>query len=238
MANFYGIGVGPGDPDLLTIKAVATLQNLDILIVPAGNKNGDSEALNIVKNHLPQNIQIFHRHFPMTYDQDKKSVIWDTISDEICVLVRNGKNVGFITLGDPMLYSTYGYLIKRLYHQIHVITVPGVSAYASIASGYNHVLVEGDTPLVIYPCVDHFEAIEQTIQSYDSIVLMKVYKSFEKIKEIIIKHNLEPYSLIVSDYGKENEIHYKDIHHVNKDQISYFTTILINKRGISCQSNS
>lgn len=233
MANFFGIGVGPGDPDLLTIKAVNTLQILDVLVVPTGNESGESEALNIVKNHLPKGITVLQKYFPMTKDFEKMEHAWDCISDEIRQLVQSGKKVGFITLGDPMLYSTYGYLLNRLKSHISITTIPGLSAYASIASGYNHVLVEGDTPLVIFPCVQNFDAIEKSLLSYDSIVLMKVYKSFERIKELIIKHHLEHYALIVSDYGKTNEIYYRDIHQVNKEMISYFTTILINKSRVT-----
>lgn len=230
MSRFYGIGVGPGDPELLTLKAINTLKILDELYVPTGVEGGDSEALNIVMKYLPEQLVIHKRHFPMTKNVMEKEQAWVCIADEIKLSVNAGKNVGFITLGDPMLYSTYGYILKRLRHQVDVSTIPGLSAFASIASGYNQILVDGDTPLLIFPCVGDLEDIEGSIVSHESIVLMKVYKSFNLIRDIIVKHKLESVSLVVSDYGKANEICHGDIQMINSEDIGYFTTIIINKR--------
>ena len=114
MAKFYGIGTGPGDSSLLTIKAVETLQNLDTLYTPEAKKGGESLALSIVSKYLPDGLEIKSRHFPMNFNDAEKILAWNQIADEIVEDVRAGKNVGFVTLGDPMIYSTYVYIMERL----------------------------------------------------------------------------------------------------------------------------
>jgi sirohydrochlorin cobaltochelatase len=229
MAKFIGIGVGPGDPELITVKAIKALEVLDILVVPSGKEGSSSEALAIAESYVPLNIKIIKRVFPMTNDAAFMSESINEIADEISSLVLEGFNVGFLTLGDPMLYSTYGYLLKRLINQIPISTIAGITSYTAIASGENRILTEGDTPLVIYPCVGELKQLETHLTSRDSLVLMKVYKSFEKVKQLIIKHGLSTNALIVSNYGKPNAVVFSDIEQVNQEDLSYFTTILIYK---------
>lgn len=229
MAKFIGIGVGPGDPELITVKAIKALEALDILVVPTGKKGGASEALAIAESYVPLNIKIIKREFPMTNDAVVMSESINAIADEISSLVLEGSNVGFLTLGDPMLYSTYGYLLKRLIDQIPISTIAGITSYTAIASGENRILTEGDTPLVIYPCVGDLKQLETHLTSRDSLVLMKVYKSFERVKQLIIKHGLSSNALIVSNYGKPNAVVFSDIEQVDQEDLSYFTTILIHK---------
>ena len=229
MSKFFGIGVGPGDPDLLTLKAVNCLKSLDILVVPQGRKGGQSEAHIIASPHLPSHVEIVARHFAMTADQKEMDDAIDPIAEEIRALVLSGKAVGFVTLGDPMLYSTYIYLLKRLKDQIEIETIGGLSSYSAMASGFNRPLVEGDTPLLIYPCTEDLSDLENQLVLHDSIVLMKVYRNFEIIKALLLKHDLLKYAVAVSDFSKPNQKIYDDLSRVKFEDISYFTTILINK---------
>lgn len=228
MSQFIGIGVGPGDPELLTLKAVNHLQSLDILFVPTGKKDGKSQAENIVKNYLKPSLQIIRRHFPM--QKDKETAL-NHIAQEIEDYVNQGQRVGFITLGDPMLYSTYIYLLKRLKNRIPIRTVVGVSAYSAIASAYNYPLVEGDSPLLIYPCIGSMDDLESKLKTHDAIVLMKVYQHFEAICDLIVKLQLDTVACIVSQYGGDEERQISPFKDRNHHSVSYFTTILINKRS-------
>ncbi len=92
-------------------------------------------------------------------------------------------------------------------------------------------LCEGDTPLVIYPCVDDLKELDLLLASQKSMVLMKVYKSFEKVKALIKSHGLESYCLIVSNFGKSSQKIYRALDEVDIAELSYFTTILINKEN-------
>ena len=134
MAKFYGIGVGPGDSELVTIKASRLLEDLDILYTPEAKKGSKSFALGIAEPYLKEQLEIKQRHFPMVRSNSTKEVQWQAISAEIAEDVKTGKNVGFITLGDPMVYSTYSYLLALLEKEIDCQTIPGITSFCSMAS--------------------------------------------------------------------------------------------------------
>lgn len=230
MAKFYGIGTGPGDSSLLTIKAVDTLKVLDILYTPESRKGGESLALSIVSEYLPEGLEIKSRHFPMNFNDEEKVLAWNNIANEIVEDVKNGKNVGFVTLGDPMIYSTYVYIMQRLIGEVEVETIPGISSFSNIASNQNFPLVMDKEPLIIIPCTIEEEKIDYALENYSSIVLMKVYKNFKQILKKLERNGLIDHCILVSNSSQEKEVVYYDLREVNLvDKISYFSTILVNK---------
>ena len=232
MAKFYGIGTGPGDSSLLTIKAVETLQNLDTLYTPEAKKGGDSLALSIVKKYLPEDLEIKSRHFPMSNDSFEKIQVWNDVSSEIVSDVKDGKDVGFITLGDPMIYSTYVYVMERLLDEIEVETIPGISSFSNIASNQNFPLVMDTDPLIVIPCTMEEEKIDAALQTYDCLVLMKVYKNFKEIVQKLEKYDLIDSAILVSNSSQDREVVYKDLRDIHlQEKISYFSTILVNKNN-------
>ncbi|MGL5711845.1 MAG: cobalt-factor II C(20)-methyltransferase [Paraclostridium sp.] len=232
MAKFYGIGTGPGDSDLVTVKAVKTLGSLDILYTPESKKEGNSLALSIVEQYLPKNLEIKQRHFPMNFNDGQKILAWNKVADEIVGDVKEGKNVGFITLGDPMIYSTYVYIMERLVDKIEVETVPGISSFSNIASNQNFPLVMDKEPLIIVPCTIDEDKIDHALENYSSIVLMKVYKNFKDIVCKLEKNGLIEHSILVSNSSLDDEVVYDDLRKVGlENKISYFSTILVNKEN-------
>ena len=232
MAKFYGIGTGPGDSTLVTIKAVNTMKMLDILYTPEPKKGGDSLALSIVKEYVPDTVEIKLRHFPMNNDSVEKMASWDAIAAEIKDDVKAGKEVGFITLGDPMIYSTYVYIMERLMDEIEVETIPGISSFSNIASNQNFPLVMDTDPLMVIPCTMEEEKIDAALQTYDCFVLMKVYKNFKEIVQKLEKYDLIDSAILVSNSSQEREVVYKDLRDVHlQEKISYFSTILVNRNN-------
>lgn len=230
MAKFVGIGVGPGDPDLLTVKAVEQFKTLDILLVPESKKNAKSEAHMIASKFLPETLEIVGRHFPMILDKEAMLAQVREIALEVIEWVKAGKTVGFVTLGDPMLYSTYIYLLKYIEEGVEVETIPGISSYTAIASGLSRPLVEGDDPLIVYPCTADMDELRNVLETHNSIVLMKVYKSFETVVSLMKELDLMGKAVAVSNYGKPEQIIHNNLEMTDPSEVSYFTTILINKR--------
>jgi len=228
---FYGIGVGVGNSNTVTKKAIDTLEILDILYVPTAKKTKSySTAHKIVKDYLNKNIIIKDRHFPMSYDTEKLKSSWTNIASEIEHDVKEGKKVGLVTIGDPMVYSTYIYLLRFLKDKIKITTIPGITSFLDIAANHNFPLVEGDDPLLIIPATIEIDRLKNYIKNENSIVLMKVYKNFDNIINILLDENLENCSIAVSNSSKDEEVVYKNIKDMKKEDVSYFTTILINKR--------
>lgn len=230
-AGFYGIGVGPGDSEYMTVKAVRRLDNLDILYVPQAKDGKDSTAKRIAAPYIGKNVEVKERHFPMNYNIEEKENAWDTISSEIREDVKAGKRVGFITLGDPMVYSTYVYLLERLIGDIRIETIAGINSFIGISSSNNFPLAMDKESLAVISATDNYESIEKVLDDFDSIVLMKVYKNFKEIIEIIEKKNLAEKFIMVSNSSMENEKIYNNIDEIKAmDKVAYFTTILINKQ--------
>ncbi|QEK12824.1 cobalt-factor II C(20)-methyltransferase [Crassaminicella thermophila] len=230
MSKFYGIGTGPGDSSLVTIKAVNTIKNLDILFTPEPKEGGESLALSIVKEYIEPKTKIKQRHFPMNFNDQERNEAWKKIAQEIENDVKNGNNVGFITLGDPMLYSTYVYILELLKEKIEIETISGISAFSNIAASQNFPLVMDKEALVVIPCTADEEKIDFTLKNYNSIVLMKVYKNFKEIIQKLKAYDLIKYAILVSNSSQNNEVVYRDLENITKDKISYFSTILINKK--------
>ena len=107
---FYGVGVGPGDPELLTVKAVKVIQAADVIIAPQTEKKEDSTALTIAKPFLKEDVTIVKMVFPMVFNRTALSAAWEDNKNTILELLAAGKKVIFLTLGDPMFYSTYIYV--------------------------------------------------------------------------------------------------------------------------------
>ena len=232
MAKFYGIGTGPGDSSLVTIKAVNTLKNIDVLYTPEAKKGGDSLALSIVKEYVPDSVQIKPRHFPMSNHGADKIEAWEEVSREIVNDVKSGKDVGFITLGDPMIYSTYVYVMERIMDEVEVETIPGISSFSHIASNQNFPLVMDTDPLVIIPCTMEEEKIDEALEKYDCIVLMKIYKKINLILDKLKKYDLIDHAVLVSNSSQEREKVFTNLREEEIDEkISYFSTILINKNN-------
>lgn len=230
MAKFYGIGTGPGDSSLVTVKAVNTLKNLDILYTPESKKGGESLALSIVDKYLPESLEIKSRHFPMNFNGTEKIQVWNSVSGEIVEDVKKGKNVGFVTLGDPMIYSTYVYVMERLMEDIEVETIPGISSFSNIASNQNFPLVMDTDPLIVIPCTMEEDKIDEALEKYDCLVLMKVYKKINMVIDKLKKHDLIDHAILVSNSSQDKEEVFTNLRDEHIDEkISYFSTILVNK---------
>lgn len=230
MAKFYGIGVGVGHERNVTKYAIDTFSALDILYAPTAKEGRQySVAHGIVKNYLPDALEIRTRHFPMTYDTKELQRVWDDISFEIIEEVKKGKNVGFITIGDSLTYSTYIYLLKQVRKEVEVETLPGITSFLDIASNCNFPLVEGDDTLVVVSATAGIEKIRNYLKNENSIVLMKVFRNYGEIAEVIEEEGLLPYAIAVSNSSKKEQEVFYPVLKEDEERISYFTTILINK---------
>ncbi|TLM98344.1 precorrin-2 C(20)-methyltransferase, partial [bacterium] len=112
--KFYGIGVGPGYPELLTLKAYRLLQQVDVLCIPKSRMEKESLALNIVRQSLDRDFRVLELLFPMSHDEEVLAAHWDRAAEQVAAELAAGYNVAFITIGDPMFYSTYAYLLQRV----------------------------------------------------------------------------------------------------------------------------
>ncbi len=229
---FYGIGVGPGDPKLLTLKAVETIQSVDVLICPEGKKDKGSVALEIVKDYVNQDIELLNLTFPMVYKEGKLKEGWERNTKIIYEKLMEEKNVAFITLGDPMLYSTYLYILPEIQKKgIQVETIPGIPAFCAVASSSNTPLAMGEETLTIYPLRKNGDYVDKLIDSFDNLVIMKPSGQAQQLAETLEKRGLEENFVLVSKCGTDEEEIVEDIHRVKKG-IPYLSTMIIKGRKL------
>lgn len=228
---FYGIGVGPGDPELLTVKAIKAIEQVDVLIAPKTEKKDGSVALSVAKPYLKKDVEIVYQVFPMVKGFAENSTeAWEANKQEILELLNAGKNVAFLTIGDPMFYSTYIYVFRLLENAgVEIKTIPGIPAFAAIGSQLGYPIVEGDDVLSIIPATASPEKVEKAMQAADNVVLMKVYKNFEDVADMLDKNEMAEQAVLVSRAGLDDEKIIYDVLAHKKDKLNYLSTILTRK---------
>ena len=225
--TFWGIGVGPGDPELLTVKAIHGIQQADVLIAPKTEKKEGSVALSIAKPYLKKDIEIVYQVFPMVADFSSSTEAWEKNRDEILSLLEQGKNVAFLTLGDPMFYSTYIYVYRLLQSTgVNIQTIPGIPAFCAIGSQLGYPIVEGNDILSIIPATASEEKIKQALAASDNVVLMKVYKNFSHIADLLAEKDMARQAVMVSRCGLPDEMRIDDIEAQKDKKVNYLSTIL------------
>ncbi len=230
IGTFYGIGVGPGDPELLTVKAINALKKIDVLIAPKTEKKSDSVALSIAEPYLKPSIEIIFQTFPMVKDFAEETEIFEANKEEILKILRAGKNVGFATLGDPMFYSTYIYVFRLLEKcGVKIVTIPGVPAFLAIAAQIGRPLAYGNDILTIIPATAELAAINNFLDKADATVLMKVYKNFPEVVDALDARGMIDDAVLVSRCGLDDEKIIKDIAAHKHEHLNYLSTILTRK---------
>ncbi|MCC8365704.1 cobalt-factor II C(20)-methyltransferase [Xenorhabdus sp. PB61.4] len=240
MGRLYVIGVGPGASDLITVRAARILAELDVIYTPTGKKGAKSLAHSIIEEYLLAETKVFTYHFLMKADIDAKNAVWDEVAHSLQEEVFNGRKVGFITLGDPMLFSTWVYLSQRLVSTQMVIPpwleiVPGITSFSAIAAASTMPLAMENQTLAVISCTASETTLEQALLNHDCLVLMKVYSRFPLIRNLLQRHNLLEHALMMADATLPGEQCWRDLTTLpfsEKDcrqELSYFSTILINK---------
>lgn len=231
--TLYGIGVGPGDPELLTLKAVRTLGEVDVIFAAASTKNDYSTAFSIAEPHLKEGVRVEHLGFPMTKDQDELEKAWKLNAEVVAAVLDRGENAAFLTLGDPLTYSTYGYLQRTLLaidNTIKLQAIPGITSFHAAASKIGLVLTESKESLLITSGVADAEKLEAQLDVADNAVILKAYKNFEEIRETLERLRLSDKTVLVSRVGMDGESILMDIKDAPKTP-HYFSLALVKKNG-------
>ncbi len=224
--KFYGIGTGPGDPELITMKAVRILKSADVIIVPESGSDKGSIALEIAGEYIRKEAEIVTLTFPMIHDEGERVVNRRDNAGVIRSLVDSGKNAVFLTLGDPMLYSTYIYMLEHLADSgIEIETVPGVNSFCASAAASNTPLAKQNEELRIVPLGKNTD-ISSHLKYGENIVFMKVSSVSVGLADALIKADGLIDCVITSKCGREGENISRDIS-LLYDEVPYMTTVLV-----------
>jgi precorrin-2/cobalt-factor-2 C20-methyltransferase len=209
VAIVYAVGVGPGDPELLTRKAERILRSADVILAPVSNPSDASVALETIKEFIDGNRQeIIVHQFPMTSDKTRLIPAWQEAAALIAAHAEAGRSVAFITIGDPLFYSTFIYLLRILREQwpnIAIDIIPGISSINAAASQAALPLVEGDEKMVVIPATAGIEQIIAALAHYETVVLLKVKPLYAEIIELLRMTGREQSTVFVERVGSARQ---------------------------------
>lgn len=198
----YGVGVGPGDPELMTLKAVRVMREADIIAVP-DTGDGRQTALDIARQWV-EGKALLHCHTPMTRDKAALAQGYDRIADELCGYLRQGKTIAFLTLGDPTVYSTYLYIDSRVRARgFDTRLIAGVPSFCAAAAALHLPLCEGSEPLHILPA-SHGE-LDEGLSLAGGKVLMKAGRQLPALEQALAARGQLENSALAVCCGMENE---------------------------------
>lgn len=230
--KLYGIGVGPGDPKLLTLRAKETIDQADIIFCPKGDEDGTSWARSIIETTTSAAKEFVELPFPMTRNKKVLKAYWQKAAKRIAQEVAKGKQGAFITLGDPFIYSTYIYLLRTLlqdFPDIEVETIPGISAFNAAAARAQVPLVQADETMAILPVRKDLRGLREALEAFDTVVLMKVGSKLDKVMALLEELGLLKHSVLVSHLGQPGEKMIHDLSSLNQVQREGYLSVIIVK---------
>lgn len=233
LGKLYGIGVGPGDPELLTLKAMRVLKEVDVVAIPKSKEESDSIALSIVKGAVDlSKKETLELMFPMTKDKEVLRKAREEAAVAICDRLKAGKDVACITLGDPMFYSTFSYLIplfRKRVPEAEIEIVPGISSVMASAAVTVMPLTEADERLAVIPATYESDKIRHILETFDTVVLMKVNRVLDKIIGLLEELGLKEKAVFIERCGGDNQRVVRDLESLKGEKLDYLSMVIVKK---------
>ena len=223
--KLYGVGVGPGDPELMTRKAERIIRESAVLAVPDKGA-GEKTALAII-GPLAEGKERLDCSTPMVRDQGVLDAAYDAAADAICEKLDQGKDVAFITLGDPTVYSTYLYIHRRVADRgYETEIVPGVPSFCAAAALLGVPLCEKSQRLLIVPA-SHGD-VDDCLEVDANLVFMKAGRELGALKDKLARHGLLDRASLAANCGMEGQAVYPRFADAEPDK-GYFSVVLVKK---------
>lgn len=238
IGTLYGVGVGPGDAELMTRKAYRILNESQVIAVPRSvdsAEDGLSKALSIVEQAITLTGKvILELDFPMTRDKDALGASRRKAAGAIAAHLAAGRDAAFITLGDPLLYSTFSYLmpfVRKAIPEARIEVIPGVTSFCSAAAAACIPLVEAGEKLYVIPAAYDMEEVKTALTAFDTVVLMKVNKSIDKVVDLLSGMGLDNNATFVSRAGWPGQEIVSGVAGLKGRKLDYFSLIIVKKAG-------
>ncbi|MBO8163652.1 MAG: precorrin-2 C(20)-methyltransferase [Brevibacillus sp.] len=233
IGTLYGVGVGPGDPELITVKAFRLLTEAPVIAYPKKRMGSKSYAHQIAELYVKQEEkEMLGLIFPMTRDEETLAREWNNTVELVWQRLREGKDVAFVTEGDPLFYSTFIHMMRVMrekHPEVPIKSVPGVSSFLGAASRLELPLADGDEQIGIIPATDDREAMRQALVGHDCVVFLKVAKVLDMILELLDELGLTDKARAATKVTSSEEMVWTDVRRLKGADLGYLTLMVVRK---------
>ena len=237
IGQLYAVGIGTGDSELLTLKAVRLIKQADVVAIPEKNKGQqDSFAWEIVSGAVSESELQGERcflHFPMTRDASVNVPAWRSAAQTILQYLQKGKDVVFVTEGDPSVFSTWAYIQEELAEiapEIVPTIVPGVTSITAVPAATRIPLADGKERFCVVPATYGIECLESLVKEFDTIMLIKAGRMVEALSAKLKTLGLQQCATYVSYASTDKQEVYSNLDNVPKEH-RYFSMVQLSIRS-------
>lgn len=231
--TLYGVGVGPGDPELITVKAFRILKEADVVAYPKKRQGSKSYAHAIVDMYVhPSEKEMLGLVFPMTKDPDTLQAHWMKTVESLWAHLREGRDVAFVTEGDPNLYSTWIHMarmMKQVHPEVETLSVPGISSALGAAARLGIHLADGDEQFAIIPATEDWAAMRKALADHDTVVFLKVAKVLDGMIDLLAELDLLNQASVVTKVTSAEEQVFHDVKQLKGQELNYLTLMVVRK---------
>ena len=232
IGTLYGLGVGPGDPELITVKAFRKLQECPVIAYPKKLKGSKSYAHRIVEMYIqPSEKEMLGLVFPMTKDEETLRVEWAKSVEMIYTYLAKGQDVAFVTEGDPMLFSTFIHLMKLMketHADVPIETVAGISSFNGSANRLGIPLADGDDHVAMIPATENMEDMRRVLETHDAVVFIKVAKVLNEMLDLLEEMNLLYGVHVVTKVTSDEEVIW-NVDELRGVELNYLSCMVVRK---------
>lgn len=231
--RFYGVGVGPGDPELLTLRAYHVLSQVPVIFVPRKSEQSESIARSIIGKLAPRKeSKIVGLVLPMLKDREQLAAYWHQAAESIWQYLKKGEDCAFINVGDPLLYGTFIHILETLqqsHPEIEVEVIPGISSINAAAARAVVPLASDDEHIAIISAGCEDKVIRRALENFDTVVFMKINRTFDRILNILEELNLTEKCLYIRRCTTQDEEIVRDITRLKGKKLDYFSLLIVRR---------
>ena len=239
LGTLFGIGVGPGNPEMMTLQAINGIKKLEIIFASRKEGSKTSIAHEIAKPHIPATAQVKFLDFPVTFDREKFDDVWAGHARDILAVLKTGKDCGYLTIGDPSVYSTFTHLVRNLLRQesaARVEVFPGITSLTAAANLLNVPLVtDGETLTIIPSAQIEAGSMKELIRLSDNLVFMKIPSDAGTLIKNLEAEGLLHHAIWVQKCCLPSQRVVKEVNAqaLEEEQGRYLSLMIVKKEGIA-----
>jgi precorrin-2/cobalt-factor-2 C20-methyltransferase len=225
IGKLYGVGVGPGDPELMTVKAWRLISTAHVIAYLCANGK-DSTARDIAKPFIPDDVTEIAIDMPMRVERAPGEAAYDRGAAEIATTLDAGKDVVMLCEGDPFFYGSFMYIFERLSAKYETIVVPGVTSITAAAAAIGQPLVARNDMLKVLPATLPEDKLHFELAMSQAVAIIKVGRHFGKVKAILAELGLLEKAMAIENATHDNQ-KITPVENIEGDTLPYFTTIIV-----------